>query len=249
MKLLSDVQLQYNRQAVSVAGAVLGETVVAATRCEQVTVDMAAEAAGVGAVSRGLMRGMKAMTSGGGVGKMAKGLETGGLPKSFILAVTDGQVHALEDKEDGDRLAAGKVLKSWAREGFRARLGQSAVNMATGVPEDRQVLILFLPIEADGNRYLKAAARNTAATGMPHKVMVAKDDPSQGVIDAIVTPGAGPNVMIGGTSLQDLVSQASGNAAAADPTERLSKLADLHERGVLTDEEFAAEKAKILSAP
>jgi hypothetical protein len=35
-------------------------------------------------------------------------------------------------------------------------------------------------------------------------------------------------------------------AAASDPLERLQKLADLHDRGVLTDAEFAAEKAKIL---
>lgn len=35
-------------------------------------------------------------------------------------------------------------------------------------------------------------------------------------------------------------------AAAADPLERLARLADLHERGALTDSEFAAEKAKIL---
>lgn len=34
--------------------------------------------------------------------------------------------------------------------------------------------------------------------------------------------------------------------AAADPVDQLSKLADLHDRGALTDEEFAAEKAKLL---
>jgi hypothetical protein len=33
---------------------------------------------------------------------------------------------------------------------------------------------------------------------------------------------------------------------AEDPYERLKKLAELHAAGVLTDEEFAAEKAKIL---
>ena len=35
-------------------------------------------------------------------------------------------------------------------------------------------------------------------------------------------------------------------AAASDPLERIQKLADLHDRGALTDAEFAAEKAKIL---
>lgn len=35
-------------------------------------------------------------------------------------------------------------------------------------------------------------------------------------------------------------------AAPQDPLDRLAKLADLHERGALTDAEFAAEKAKVL---
>ena len=35
-------------------------------------------------------------------------------------------------------------------------------------------------------------------------------------------------------------------APAADPVERLSELAELRNRGALTDEEFAAAKAKIL---
>jgi Short C-terminal domain len=33
----------------------------------------------------------------------------------------------------------------------------------------------------------------------------------------------------------------------ADPAERLQKLAELHTRGVLTDDEFAAAKAKLLN--
>ena len=32
-----------------------------------------------------------------------------------------------------------------------------------------------------------------------------------------------------------------------DPTDQLAKLADLHRQGVLTDEEFAAQKAKLLA--
>lgn len=35
-------------------------------------------------------------------------------------------------------------------------------------------------------------------------------------------------------------------AKAADPTEELKKLADLHTAGILTDEEFAAAKKKAL---
>ena len=246
MKPLSDDELRMNAQAASVAASVLGEPVEAATRCEQVTTDMTAEAAGVGAVNRGLMRGMMKMNKASSVGRMADGLRSGGLPKSFLLAVTAGKVYALEDKERG-----GDVLKSWDREGFQARLGNAVTNPALGVPEDRQVLILFLPIEGGNNRYLKAAARNTAhSPGMPHKVMVARDAPSQAVIDGLVSASPGPNIMIGGTSVQELMAQAGGNPAPAapDPMERLGKLADLHDRGVLTDQEFAAQKAKILGS-
>ncbi len=35
---------------------------------------------------------------------------------------------------------------------------------------------------------------------------------------------------------------------APDPIEQLKKLGALHDQGILTDEEFAAEKAKVLNA-
>ncbi|HWV85042.1 MAG TPA: SHOCT domain-containing protein [Capillimicrobium sp.] len=37
-------------------------------------------------------------------------------------------------------------------------------------------------------------------------------------------------------------------APGADPIERLKQLAELHSQGVLTDDEFAAQKAKVLAA-
>lgn len=37
-------------------------------------------------------------------------------------------------------------------------------------------------------------------------------------------------------------------APAADPIEQLQKLGELHKQGVLTDEEFAVQKSKILNA-
>ena len=37
-----------------------------------------------------------------------------------------------------------------------------------------------------------------------------------------------------------------GDTAPASPADQLSQLADLHQQGALTDEEFAAAKAKIL---
>jgi hypothetical protein len=35
-------------------------------------------------------------------------------------------------------------------------------------------------------------------------------------------------------------------AAAPDPVQQLKELGELHQQGILTDEEFAAQKAKIL---
>lgn len=42
------------------------------------------------------------------------------------------------------------------------------------------------------------------------------------------------------------LSSGSPGRSRSDPEDRLAKLADLKDRGVLSDEEFAAEKAKIL---
>jgi hypothetical protein len=42
--------------------------------------------------------------------------------------------------------------------------------------------------------------------------------------------------------------QTYDTAPEADPMAQLRELAQLHDEGVLTDEEFAAQKAKILSA-
>ena len=40
---------------------------------------------------------------------------------------------------------------------------------------------------------------------------------------------------------------AAAAAPAVDPMETLQKLGALHQQGILTDEEFAAEKAKVLN--
>jgi hypothetical protein len=256
VKALTDDELRMNQQAVSVGTTVLGETVEAATRCEQVTQDMQLEAAGVGAVNRGFVKGARGLskvmmprTMGG-----MKQMETGGLPKSFVLAVTADKVHAIEDKQDGGQLVAGKVLQSWDRATFTAKRGDApGMNRISGVPEDRQMLVIYLPLEGSKSKYMQAAAEMTAAAGgpgMPHRMAVAKDDASEKVLDAITAnaPAAGSNIIIGGQRLDEMMSQAAGAQTAADPTEQLARLADLHERGALTDEEFAGQKAKILGA-
>jgi len=254
MKALTEDELRMNQQAASVATSVLGESVEAATRCEQVTQDMQLEAAGVGGINRGFVKGARGLsrvmmprTMGG-----MKQMETGGLPKSFVLAVTADKVHALEDKQDGGQLVAGKVLQSWDRATFTAKRGDApGMNRMSGVPEDRQMLIIYLPLEGGKSKYMQAAAEMTAAAGgpgMPHRIAVAKDDASEKVLDAVTAnaPAAGANIMIGGQRVDEMMAQAQGAQAAADPTEQLARLADLHDRGALTDEEFAAQKAKIL---
>jgi hypothetical protein len=147
MKPLSDDELRMNQQAVSVAASVLSEPVEAASRCEQITLDMRAEAAGVGAINRGLMRGMLSLSKASSTGRMGDGLRTAGLPPSFVLAVTATQVHAIEERQDGGNLVPGRLLKSWDRGGLRAKRSADLANIGQGVPEDRQVIILMLPID------------------------------------------------------------------------------------------------------
>lgn len=235
------------------ASAVLSEPVEAATRCEQVTRDMQRQASGFGGLTRGLMRANDALgrATPGRMGHMSTQMETAGLPNSFILAVTRSHVHAIEERQQGDDLVPGRVLKSWDRAGFQARRGNDRANAYRGVPADRQVLILFLPVQGRG-RIMQAAARNAAAAGspgFPHQMMVAKDAPSQRVIDALgATGSAGPNIVIGGKRLQDIIAEKAAPAAMAPSqpsvAQRLQELETLHASGVITDAEYTSSGSK-----
>lgn len=257
MKPLSERELRMNQQAALAAAAVLSEPVEAATRCEQVTRDMGRQASGFGGIMRGMMRANDAMSRAtpGTMGKMTTQMQTAGLPNSFILAVTGSHVLAIEEHQQGDDLVAGRVLKSWDRAGFVARRGSDRANALRGVPDDRQVVILFLPIEGQGNRYLQAAARNAAAAGaagFPHQMMVAKDAPSQRVLDVLgATANAGPNIVIGGQRLQDIIAQqapaAQPQAPAPSAAQRLQDLETLRASGVITDDEYAAKRQQIIA--
>ena len=272
MKPLTREDLQMNEQAVSVATKVVREQVDVAARCEQVTQDSQLEAAGVGSFNRAFVKAGKGMgrmmmpRTMGGLNQM----ETGGLPDSFVLAATADKIYAIEDKRDGGRLVPGKLLKTWDKATFTAKAsGSHGLAVQGGVPDDRQLLIIYLPIEGGKSRYMQAAARQTAAfgsPGMPHRLALAKDDASNQLIQAVTAnaPAPGANIMVGGQSLADMMAQAQAGmaqagiapgsvpgmapAAAPDPVEQLSKLADLHDRGVLSDEEFAAQKARILGS-
>ena len=262
MNPLSDSELRINQQAAAVAASVLSEPVEAAARCEQVTRDMRRKASGLGGFTRGMARVNDALgrATPGTMGQMSTQMETAGLPNSFILAITRSHVHALEERRQGDDLVPGRVLKSWARAGFVARRGNDRANAYRGIPDDRQALILFLPIEGGRSRMMQAAARNAAAAGspgFPHQVMVAKDAPSQRVIDALGATGGGPNITIGGRSLQDMIAQAAPPQAAPAPpvytqpqpsaAQRLQELETLRATGVITDAEYARKREQIIS--
>jgi hypothetical protein len=246
MKEVTADELRLNERAASIAALVLGESVEAACRCEQVTQDQQMAAAGVGGINRGLMKGMRGMSKAmmPRMGADMDRMRDGGLPKSFILAITATSVHALEDAETSP-----KVVQSWDRQGFTAKTSANpGLASVSGVPEDRQLLIIYLPMDGGKTKYMKAAAQHVAAAGspgMPHKVMLARDDASQRVIDAIASPGVGgENIIIGGQRLSDMVGQAG---AQPDPAAQLTQLAALRDRGILSDDEFAAQKAKILA--
>lgn len=247
MKALTEEELLINQQAASVAASVVPEAVVAATRCEQVTDAMTAEAVGVGAVtrwgmrmSRKVNRAMPAMTN---VGGMAKYMEMAGLPDSFILAITAGHVYALEDKRNGGQLVPGGILKTWER-GFRASRGTPQMQRSMGVPDDRQLLILFLPIEGGGNRYLSAAARNNPGAGFPHKFMVGRDAPSQRVVDEL-RPTT-PTVITGGKILGGMAGGAQPGPPQPSAAQRLQELETLRASGVISDAEYAAKRGQII---
>lgn len=259
MKPLSVEELKMNEDAVNVASSAVGEPVEAACRCEQASQDMMLEAAGVGGFNRAFVKGGKAMgrammprTMGG-----MKQMETGGLPNSFVLAASATKVYAIEDKHDHGTLVPGKILHTWERDAFQAKRNElQGMNVTMGLPDDRQMLIIYLSLEGSKSRYMQAAQRQMDAygsPGQPTRFALAKDESSEKLIEAVTAnaPAPGANIMIGGQSLADMQAAAAqaaagATAAQADPTEKLSRLADLHDRGVLNDDEFAAQKAKIL---
>src|SRR5581483_724135 len=151
------------------------------------------------------------------VGGMAKGLEAGGLPKSFILAVTKTQVPAL---------AAAAAIDD----------DHQLITLYLPLDDSKN---RYLKAAAN----IQAAA---GAVGQPTNFMIAKDDSAEAVAEELVgdTP-AMPNIQMGGMGVGGM--GIPGQApAAGDSTAQLEKLAQLHASGALTDAEFAAQKAKII---
>jgi hypothetical protein len=178
-------ELRWNEQAAAAAGAVLSDSVEAATRCQQVTEDMTMGAAGIGAGTRAMAKG--GMKFSRGIAKVMPGMKpvrgletmrTAGLPGTFILAVTPTQVHAIEVKEKkGADLEAGKVLSTWDRAGLRVTRGVDIAAAAQGVPADRQMIVLYLPNPK--------VAQYAPGMGMPTQFMVGRDPASEAVVTAL----------------------------------------------------------------
>jgi hypothetical protein len=251
MQPLSDRELRMNEEAATIAETVLSQPVEAATRCEQLTRDMKAQAMGMQSFSRidKTLRGALMPRKAGARNE----IETAGLPKSFILAVTSSYVHALEDKCDGEHLIAGNVVQSWDRTAVTAR--HATENFYSGtVSNARQVVIVYLPtggVDSDNFRYLTPAARTRARIGgdMPIQMVFTKDAPSQRVLDAL--GATGPLVISGHHR------QSSTHAGTVTPpnftppqpptADRLHELETLRATGAISDAECARQREQIIS--
>jgi Short C-terminal domain len=74
------------------------------------------------------------------------------------------------------------------------------------------------------------------------------DDNGRAQIAAMFGDAFGPNGEHIGMPAMTVAAPAPAASGSDDAIEKLSKLADLHKAGVLTDEEFAAKKAELLGS-
>ncbi len=102
-----------------------------------------------------------------------------------------------------------------------------------------------VPVRYDSSDRSKVALDIPALEGQHAKA----DAAGTAQLDAQFARLGKPGSEIGSEAgVQAVVHLSSGSSrqSASDPVDRLAKLADLKDRGVLSDDEFAAEKAKIL---
>ena len=92
-------------------------------------------------------------------------------------------------------------------------------------------------VDAALARLGEPGAGTSAEAGVEDLTPMAKDMEAKAQLDK--TAAANPASVVS-------LSSGSPRRSGSDPEDRLAKLADLKERGVLSDEEFEAEKAKIL---
>lgn len=175
-------------------------------------------------------------------------MRTHDLPSSFILAVTAGHVQALEDKRDGGQLLPGRVLKAWDRRAVLIRVPTDQVQRLYEPAGDRQVVLLWLPIDKD-DPVPQAAAEGVR--GVLHKFIVARDAPSQRLIDAL--PGAPKGQFVyrdaiaGATAPPPQPSAATAAPSQPHAAQRLQELETLRATGVISDAEYTAKREQIIS--
>ncbi len=235
--LSREEELLINQQAATVAASVLSEAVLAATRCEpaEKATRFTANPLAPGRVYHSTQAWENYM-------------RTHGLPSSFILAVTAGRVHALEDKHDGGQLLPGRVLKAWGRSAVLIRVPTDQVQRIYEPAGDRQVVLLWLPIDKD-DPVPQATAEGVG--GVLHKFIVARDAPSQRLIAALPPAPKGQFVY------RDAIARATvpppqPSAATATPSQphaaqRLQELETLRAMGAISDAEYTAKREQIIS--
>jgi len=144
-------------------------------------------------------------------------------------------------------------FKKWLDWHDVGQLYQGSVVPVRYEPSDHSKVVLDVP--ALEERHARADAAGKAQLDAQFERL---GEPGSGT-----GGGSGVQALAGPGNLEDLTAQLLKTAAqnpgsivdlssgspgrpGSDPEDRLAKLADLKERGVLSDDEFAAEKAKIL---
>lgn len=159
-----------------------------------------------------------------------------------MLVVTDRRLLTLGEMDKGMPIVD-EVFRSTVTSVHVEREKVLTAGRVVAETEDGQVNLGTLEFANDGSTFLgldEVLARRTTASGMPVIPVpghVRSPEPSDGPVGA---PAPGDEQAVPG---------AAGAPAATHPLiAHLSALADLHERGALTDEEFAAAKARLLES-
>jgi Short C-terminal domain len=228
------MESQFNDDARVAAESTLQQQVLAASQCRRfgATDRMAAQIGGVQGASLRL----------GSMMNRTSRTFNQGLPEHFLVAVTATGVHALEFGEKRGALTVGSEYVRWDR----ATLAPTLSPALPGTPPDGQVVIVRPPPDL---RHASRIVRKTSGEhGVPVSLLFGRDAASQSVVDLLVADGQAQGArapIVFGPGTQFGAQAPSGPGAQVA---QLQQLADLHARGVLTDDEFQKQKAAILGA-
>ncbi|MGP0050957.1 MAG: SHOCT domain-containing protein [Solirubrobacteraceae bacterium] len=104
----------------------------------------------------------------------------------------------------------------------------------------------IVPVRYDPADHSKIVVDHSALRAQHATAQRARDEADEAAKAAAIARGEAE--VAGGEEARPTTSnqQTGANTGDSDPVDRIAKLADLRQRGALTEEEFAAEKAKIL---